>query len=73
MVNNNAREWGILMAWVVRKHKSLMFAGTTASDALQNFLEITAKEPKHIVARAVQQYSNGSDKIRVNSYTLKWE
>lgn len=61
------------MAWVVRRNNSLLFAGVTAKDAVENFIKVTREEPKHLVASAINKYINGADSLRVNKYTLKWE
>ncbi len=72
MVNYHAREWRILMAWIIRKNNNLMFAGITASDAIDNFIAITKYEDKQIVSEAVKKFNAGKN-IRVKGYTLKWE
>ena len=72
MVNHHAREWRVLMAWIIRKNNNLMFAGITASDAIDNFIAITKYEDKAVVSEAVKKFTTGRN-IRVKGYTLKWE
>ncbi len=60
------------MAWIIRKNNNLMFAGITASDAIDNFIAITKYEDKQIVSEAVKKFNAGKN-IRVKGYTLKWE
>ena len=60
------------MAWIIRKNNNLMFAGITASDAIDNFIAITKYEDKAIVSEAVKKFNMGRN-IRVKGYTLKWE
>jgi hypothetical protein len=49
-----------------------MFAGITASDAIDNFIAITKYEDKAVVSEAVKKFTTGRN-IRVKGYTLKWE
>lgn len=49
-----------------------MFAGITASDAIDNFIKLTANEDKKLVNAAVLKFNKGHN-VRVNAYTLKWE
>jgi hypothetical protein len=49
-----------------------MFAGITASDAIDNFIAITKYEDKAVVSEAVKKFNMGRN-IRVKGYTLKWE
>jgi hypothetical protein len=49
-----------------------MFAGITASDAIDNFIAITKYEDKTVVSEAVKKFTAGKN-IRVKGYTLKWE
>ena len=60
------------MAWIIRKNNNLMFAGITASDAIDNFIAITKYEDKAVVSEAVKKF-NMVRNIRVKGYTLKWE
>ena len=39
------------MAWIIRKNNNLMFAGITASDAIDNFIAITKYEGHAIVSK----------------------
>ena len=72
MAYYHVRERGVLMAWIIRKNNNLMFAGITASDAIDNFIAITKYEDKAIVSEAVKKFNMGRN-IRVKGYTLKWE
>lgn len=49
-----------------------MFAGITASDAIDNFIKLTSQEDPKLVNSAVLKFSKGQN-IRVNAYTLRWE
>ena len=60
------------MAWLIRRNKNLMFAGITASDAIDNFIKLTSQEDPKLVNSAVLKFSKGQN-IRVNAYTLRWE
>jgi|LauGreDrversion4_2_1035121.scaffolds.fasta_scaffold327121_3 hypothetical protein len=72
MAYYHVRERGVLMAWIIRKNNNLMFAGITASDAIDNFIAITKYEDKAVVSEAVKKFNMGRN-IRVKGYTLKWE
>lgn len=61
------------MAWTVRKGTHLLHAGTTASDSLDMFIKLTAKEPKQLVSQAVEDFSKYGKPARVNGYSIKWE
>jgi hypothetical protein len=72
MAYYHVRERGVLVAWIIRKNNNLMFAGITASDAIDNFIAITKYEDKAVVSEAVKKFNMGRN-IRVKGYTLKWE
>ncbi len=73
MVNNNARERRILMAWTVRKGKHLLHAGTTASTVVDMFIKLTEKEPKALVSDALHKFTTTGQNVKVKGYSLKWE
>lgn len=73
MANNNAREWRTIVAWVIKKGTYTLHAGTTASDAIDNFISLTQNENKKLVSEAVAKFASGDSKIRVNGYTLRWQ
>lgn len=61
------------MAWIIRDGSYIMYAGVTGSDALDNFIRLTEKEPKSLRSKAVAEYCSGKDNLKVNKYTLRWE
>ena len=61
------------MALIIRDGSFIMFAGVTGADALDKFISVTEKEPKSLRSKAVADYCNGKDNLKVNKYTLRWE
>ena len=61
------------MAWIVKDGSYILYAGVTASDALDKFILVTAKEEKSLRSKAVADYCSGKDNIKVNKYKMVLE
>lgn len=61
------------MTWYVRKNGRKLFAGTTASNAAEYFINVTKDISAAKVDSAITSHLSGSREVKAGDVTLVWE